>query len=56
MVLPILEQRNDTTAADDIVEPLEKLDSHMATHLIRAVATLSASNATKRAGRAAGDN
>lgn len=58
LVLPTLEQKNDIPAADDLVEPMEKLDSHMSTQLMKAVATLSASNATKRAGRggAAGEN
>lgn len=51
LIMPSLEQRNDVAAADDLSEPLEKLDSHMATQLMKAVANLSASNATKRAGR-----
>lgn len=59
LVLPSLEQRYDVAAADDMVEPLEKLDAHMTSQLMKAVATLSASNATKRAGKkkggAAGD-
>lgn len=51
LILPALEQRNDVAAADDLTESLEKLDSHMATQLMKAVATLSASNATRRAGK-----
>lgn len=58
LVMPSLEQRNDIPAADDLVEPLEKLDVHLSTQLMKAVATLNASNATKRAGGggAAGGN
>ena len=33
-----------------MVEPLEKLEAHMTIQLMKAVATLSASTATKRAG------
>ena len=36
-------------ASDDLIEPIERLESHTATLLMKAVATLSASNATKRA-------
>lgn len=50
MVMSSLEQRNDVAAADDLTEAMEKLDSHMTTQLMKAVATLSASNATKRSG------
>lgn len=46
-----LEQRNELPTADDLVEPMEKLYSHMATQLMKAVATLGASNATKHAGK-----
>lgn len=49
MMLSMLEKRNDQVALDDPVEPMEKMDSHMATQLMKAVATLSASNTTKRA-------
>ena len=58
MILPTLQQRNDVAAADDLTEAMEKLDSHMTTQLMKAVATLSASNATKRTGKggSAGDN
>lgn len=49
MVLPSLEDRSDMAASEDLVEPLETLASHMSTQLMKAVATLSASNATKRA-------
>lgn len=47
LVMPSLEQRNDIPAANDLVEPLEKLDVHMSTQLMKAVATLNASNTTK---------
>lgn len=58
LVMPSLEKRNEISAAEDMIEPLERLDSHMTTQLMKAVATLSASNATKKAGRggAAGDH
>lgn len=51
MVLPSLERRGDVAASEDLIEPLEKLDSDLATPLMKAIATLGASNATKRAGR-----
>jgi len=51
LVLPTLEQRNTVAASDDLVEPMDKLDALMATQLMKAVASLSASNATKRAGK-----
>lgn len=53
LVMPTLEQRGEVPAADDLDESLEKLDNLMATQLMKAVATLSASNATKRAGKGA---
>ena len=48
--MPTLEARADVPASDDLIEPMERLESHMATQLKKAVATLSASNAMKRAG------
>ena len=48
MVLPALERRGDVAAADDLDGPLGELESHMTTQLMKAVATLSASNPTKR--------
>ena len=48
LVMPTLQAKGDIPAADDLVEPLEKLESHMATQMMKAVATVSASNATKR--------
>ena len=51
MILPTLQQRNEVAAADDLTEAMDKLDSHMTTQLMKAVATLSGSNATKRNGK-----
>jgi hypothetical protein len=48
LIMPVLEGRNDVAAADDLDDTLEKLDSHMATQLMKAVASLSATNAVKR--------
>ena len=50
LVMPSLERRQDIPAADDLVEPLSKLETHMNTQLMKAVATLAASNATKESG------
>jgi len=50
MLLPALEHRQDLPAADNLVEDLEKLDSHMTTQLMKAVATLKTTTATKKAG------
>ena len=49
MVLPSLEGRNNMAVSEDLVETLETLASQMSTQLMKAVATLSASNVTKRA-------
>lgn len=51
MVLQSLEQWTEIPVAHDLVKPLEKLDMHITTQLMKAIATLSASNKTKRAGR-----
>ena len=51
MILRTLQQRNEVAAADDLTEAMDKLDSHMTTQLMKAVATLSGSNATKRNGK-----
>lgn len=59
MVLPALERRGEIAAADDLDGPIAQLESHMTTQLMKAVATLHASNATKRArgrGGPANDN
>lgn len=53
MILPGLEKRGIVATADDLEEPLEKLERHMATQLTKAVAAQSASNATKRPGKEA---
>lgn len=47
MVLPSLKRRREVVAADFLDGPISKLESHMATQLMKEVATLSASNATK---------
>ena len=51
IILPALQHRNEVAATDDLTEAMDKLDSHMTTQLIKAVATLSAINATKRTGK-----
>lgn len=48
MILPTLEKRTDVAAADNLDETMSELDSHMHTQLLKAVANLSASNATKK--------
>jgi hypothetical protein len=49
LIMPALESRNDAAAADDLDDTLEKLDTHMESQLMKAVASLSATNAIKRA-------
>lgn len=59
LILPALENRDEQAAADDIDKPLAELDSHMSSQLMKAIATLSARNQTKKAGSggaAAGEN
>lgn len=51
LVITTLEKRSDVVASEDLVEAMDKLDINMSTQLMKAVATLSASNATKRAGK-----
>lgn len=53
LIMPTLEERGEVPAADGLNASLEKLDSHMATQLMKALATLSTSNATKRARKGA---
>lgn len=48
LVILSRQQRNEVAASDNLTEPLEKLDSHMSTQLMKAAATLDASNAKKR--------
>lgn len=43
--------RNDMSTADNLAQAMEKLDNPNATQLMKAVATLSASNVTKRMGK-----
>jgi hypothetical protein len=48
LIMPALEGRNDIAAADDLDDTLKKLDTHMASQLMKAVASLSVTNAVKR--------
>ena len=50
LVMPTLERRYEVPAADDLQDSMAKLETHMSTQLMKAVATLAASNATKRSG------
>jgi hypothetical protein len=50
LVMPVLEGQNDTPATDDLDDVMEKLDMHMATQLMKAAASLHATNAVKRSG------
>ena len=43
LVMPTLESRADMPASYDLVEPMEKLKYHIATQLMKAVATFNAS-------------
>jgi hypothetical protein len=45
MVMPVLEGQNEIPATDDLDEVIEKLDTHMATQLMKAAAPLHATNA-----------
>lgn len=49
LVLPSLERRGETAMADDLDDSLATLESHLSTQMFKAVATLKASNETKRA-------
>ena len=57
LVMLTLERRNEMAAADDLQESMSKMETHLSTQLMKEVATLSASHATKRAskGGAAGE-
>jgi hypothetical protein len=48
LVMPVLEGQNDTPATDDLDDVMEKRD--MATRLMKATASLHATNAVKRSG------
>jgi hypothetical protein len=50
LVMPVLEDQNDTPAADVLDDVIEKLDMHMATQLMKAAASLHTANAVKRSG------
>jgi hypothetical protein len=50
LLMPVLEGNNDTAATKDLDDVLENLDAHMATELMKAAASLHASNAVKRSG------
>jgi hypothetical protein len=50
LVMPVLEGQNDTPATDDLDDVMEKLDMHMATQLMNAVACLHATNSVNRSG------
>lgn len=59
LVLPSLERRGETAMADDLDDVLATLESHLSSQMFKAVATLKASNETKRSngrGGAADDN
>jgi hypothetical protein len=45
LLMPVLEGNNDTAATDDLDDILEKLDTHMETQLMKAAASLHATNA-----------
>ena len=51
LMMPTLKRHNEVAATDDPQESMSKLDTHLSTQLMKAVATMSASNATKRSGR-----
>ena len=48
LVMPTVERRNEVSAAGDLQESMTKLKTHLLTQLMKAVATMSSSNATKR--------
>jgi hypothetical protein len=50
LVMPTLENQGLMAATDDIEETMERLDTHLATQLMKAAATLSANNAVSRSG------
>jgi hypothetical protein len=50
LVMPVLEGQNDTPATDYLDDVMEKLDMHMATQLMKAAASLHATNAVERSG------
>jgi hypothetical protein len=50
LVIAVLEDQNDTPATDDLDDVMEMLDMHMATLLMKAAASLHATNSVKRSG------
>jgi hypothetical protein len=50
LVMSVLEGQYDTLATDDLDDVMEKLDRHMATQLMKAAASIHATNAVKRSG------
>jgi hypothetical protein len=48
LVMPVLEGQNNTPATDDLEDVMERVDMHMATQLMKAAASLHATNAVKR--------
>jgi hypothetical protein len=49
-VMPVLEGQSEIPATDDLDDVMEKLDTHMATQLMKTAAHLHATNAVKRSG------
>jgi type I restriction-modification system DNA methylase subunit len=47
LVMPVLKGQNDVPATDDLDDVMEKLDMHMATRLMKAAASLDATNSVK---------
>jgi hypothetical protein len=50
MAMPVMEGQNEIPATDDLEDVMDKLDTHMATQLMKAAASLHAANAVKRSG------
>jgi hypothetical protein len=47
LIMPVLEDRNDVPATDDLDEVLDKLEVQMLAQLMKAAASLHATNAVK---------
>lgn len=54
LVLPAVEKREDLAAAYILEKPMNYLETHMTTQLMKAVASLSGSDTDKKAGRPGG--
>jgi hypothetical protein len=50
LLMSVLDGNNDTAATDDLEDVLKKLDTYMATQLMKAAASLHDTNAVKRSG------